>query len=300
MATIALALALFLPSQDDKAAELFRLRRAAFEKRLERDRLLFEAHLALDRGDYDLAVAMHRAARRLESEAATMKRRETALIDAAVKALVADLESPDIEVRDSAGIRLEELGPPALAAMEKACKTAGNEEVRARLRQAIERIREMSIDDAGRLRQWASDAKASSEYSDTGWSAKQATGKPDTPTAGDNRTAWASKQPDAGAEWLELTYDRWVRPTHVRVRETFNPGAVVKVEARDAEDRWHVLWQGDDPTRESPGWFTASFGATKVVTRTIRVTLDSAAVEGWNEIDAVELIGDPAPVPKGK
>ena len=40
---------------------------------------------------------------------------------------------------------------------------------------------------------------------------------------------------------------------------------------------------------------TLTFKRPPFSSRTIRVTIDAAAVPGWNEIDAVELIGDPAP-----
>ncbi|NQT13820.1 MAG: hypothetical protein HQ582_13790 [Planctomycetes bacterium] len=60
---------------------------------------------------------------------------------------------------------------------------------------------------------------------------EQATGPPDTPRAGDIRTAWASASPDGQKEWLLLDYAKVVRPTAVAVHETYNPGAVYQVSA---------------------------------------------------------------------
>ena len=40
------------------------------------------------------------------------------------------------------------------------------------------------------------------------WSPRQATGAPDTPAPGDNRTAWAANTSSNAVEWLELTYAR--------------------------------------------------------------------------------------------
>lgn len=71
-------------------------------------------------------------------------------------------------------------------------------------------------------------------------------------------------------------------PTRVRIRETCAPGAVVKVECRDGAGKWHALWTGQDPTRELPGWLVVE----------VKAGVPASKVEGWNEIDAVELVGE--------
>ena len=185
------------------------------------------------------------------------------------------------------------LGPAAIPILEKLLP-GPSAEVRYRLGDAIAKLKRMEIDGEGRLHQWAASAQASSEYTNADWSATQATGKPDTLAAGDARTAWASLKEDGGDEWLELGYENAVRPTQVRVHETFNPGAVVRVEARDEAGTWQPLWEGKSRTTETIRWFTIDI-APRFATRSIRITLDSAGVPGWNEIDAVELVGDPGP-----
>ena len=142
------------------------------------------------------------------------------------------------------------------------------------------------------LRQWASTAKASSEYSPDGWNAQQACGPPNTETAGDHNTAWTTQAEDAGPQWIELTYGIPVFPDGVRIHETFNCGTVVRVEALNSSGQWMPLWAGADPTLGQPiAWFEVPFTPQPFTTRTIRVTLDTAKVPGWNEIDAVELLG---------
>ena len=61
------------------------------------------------------------------------------------------------------------------------------------------------------------------------WSPEQATGEPDTATAGDVKTAWATREQNKGEEWIALEYKRPVAVHAVRIRETFNPGAIRKV-----------------------------------------------------------------------
>ena len=118
---------------------------------------------------------------------------------------------------------------------------------------------------------------------------------PNTPAAGDYDTAWASAETDAGEETLELTYEYSVVPAAVHIYESYNPGAVVAVEAYDADaDEWVALWEGEAAATEEPiRVFSPEMTAPEFATNVIRLVLDTAAVEGWNEIDAVQLVGRP-------
>lgn len=121
------------------------------------------------------------------------------------------------------------------------------------------------------------------------WSAGQVCGEPDTMTGGDHATAWASQEPDGGIEWIEADFDEAVDATAVLVRETFNPGAVVRIEVLDENGKRYTLWKGDDPTRESPGELVVEFPEA-FRTGSIKVVLDTRKVPGWNEIDAIGLM----------
>ncbi len=125
-----------------------------------------------------------------------------------------------------------------------------------------------------------------------GFGPEQATGAPDTQPGSDLPTAWASKTPDAEPEWLTLEFDRAVSPKEVRVHQTLNPGALVKVTAFDAGGNEAVAWEGQGPA--PPG---ARAGISVIPlrvdfeTKRIKLYLDSPAVRGFNEIDAVALVG---------
>lgn len=150
---------------------------------------------------------------------------------------------------------------------------------------------ETPMDFAG---QWAIEATASSEYEEERYNAMQATGEPNTLTSGDFPTAWASREADAGEETLELTFDAAVVPVAINIYESNAPGAVIKVEAFYAEDEsWSVIWEGSEPTDEPSRIFSPELETIDFETSQIRLTLDSASVSGWNEIDAVELVGLP-------
>ncbi len=123
------------------------------------------------------------------------------------------------------------------------------------------------------------------------WATVQMTVEPDTPFGGDSPTAWHSKHADMGEVWIELDYATAVTPEQVRIHETFNPGAVKAVLAKDGAD-WTPLWSGVAPAGEAPHWFEPPLESASLRTRTLRIELDTSRQKGWNEIDAVELIGD--------
>jgi hypothetical protein len=150
------------------------------------------------------------------------------------------------------------------------------------------------VEPGGAIRQWALTASASSEYGSSGqWSAQSAAGAPDVTQYSDNQKAWTPKLEDGTTDWLDLRYDQAVIPTAVRIHESFNPGFVTKVEAyHTAEGTWATLWEGRDTTLAGgPGVFEPPLDQTIAVDR-IRITVNTN-VPGWNEIDAVELVGVP-------
>ncbi|HYF50889.1 MAG TPA: hypothetical protein VEJ63_15850, partial [Planctomycetota bacterium] len=172
----------------DTSAELARERQARAEAR----KLSAAAHKALDSRDYEAAVAQHKRAVVLVQEA-------DAIVDRVVKEAVADLNADDFEQREAATRRLMKLSPGSIPRLEELSRTTAPE-VSLRLLQAVAHLQQLDEDSDGRLRQWAIDATASSEYQADQWSAKQATGKPNTPNAGDAPTAWASMNADGGEE----------------------------------------------------------------------------------------------------
>lgn len=146
--------------------------------------------------------------------------------------------------------------------------------------------------------QWAITAKASSTYaSKTGenasWSPEQMTGEPNVKVYGDNGFAWASKEQDKGMEWVKLTFEKEVNVTEIRIKETFNPGAITKIELIDTDKNSHVVYKNTAEKRDaSMQYLVASFEKTDYKTKTVKITIDSPTVTGWNEIDAVQLVGE--------
>ena len=154
------------------------------------------------------------------------------------------------------------------------------------------------------IRQWATGASASSAFGGLlsterdDQSPYAATGQPDVQVCDDSRRAWAPEAEDAGMQWLELTYDQELYVSSIRIHENFGPGAVARIELEDA-GQYRTVWQGTDMNDECPGVFqvtlreeisNVTWQMTNFDTDTVRIYLDTR-VEGWNEIDAVEMIG---------
>jgi hypothetical protein len=135
---------------------------------------------------------------------------------------------------------------------------------------------------------WASTVRAfSSQYTDGDWSAARALGAPDVPAGGgDHPNAWAPEGPDDRVEFLEVGFDRPRRIDGVDVLETHNAGAVTRVELI-ADDGTRTVAYSAGPAALAPFRRHIALACTARPIAAVRVTLESAAVADWNEIDAI-------------
>lgn len=150
--------------------------------------------------------------------------------------------------------------------------------------------------------QWAVAASASSTYSGdktptakTSYSPAAATGAPNVDRYGDNGNSWATETADKGIEWLEVKFDKPVNATQIHIRQSYSPGAIIKVELIGDDGSKNTVWEGVDTQAYAPdaiAWFDRSFDKTAYRVAGARITLATNAVPGWNEIDAVQLLGD--------
>ncbi|MCX6053889.1 MAG: hypothetical protein NTZ74_03045 [Chloroflexi bacterium] len=143
----------------------------------------------------------------------------------------------------------------------------------------------------GLFRQWARSAIASSEFGDTSWAAYQATGKPDVDSCSDSGLAWASSSTDT-LEWIELSYDVAVTPTEINIYQSYNPSQVIEVQVTDTEGIQYSVWTGNVETVETcPDLLTLPIGLNIKINKVMIIIDQSILGVGWNEIDAVELVG---------
>jgi ubiquitin len=142
------------------------------------------------------------------------------------------------------------------------------------------------------IRYVSSVSSFSTEYSTTSWSADKIIGAPDAyPRYGDIATAWASRSTDAQREELVLVFQNPAPIEKISIYETYNPGAIDAIYAKNPNtSEWVLLWSG---TASSAGSVSRIFSPTITPTTfdvsEIKLAINSPAVSGWNEIDAVSL-----------
>jgi hypothetical protein len=148
--------------------------------------------------------------------------------------------------------------------------------------------------DDGLAHQWASSASATSEYSSTAYNAMQATGAPDTAGCGDLVTAWASSGVQNPNEALTVYFDTAVWATQVNIYQTYTPGSIKGIALLPAVGGDPIpVANSADPGTDCPGVF--SIDLSDDLNSTINgvvIYLDQRKLGTWNEIDAVELVGN--------
>ena len=141
--------------------------------------------------------------------------------------------------------------------------------------------------------EWASSViDVSSQYSDGAWAAEQVLGPPDVfPNYGDTAKAWASQGADDPEEWIEVGFERASSISEVEIYETYNPGAIDRIELVTAHgrriDAVTSTFAGN-PSGSMQRRFSVRCTAEPIVA--VRVHLDSLAVAGWNELDAIGVV----------
>jgi len=140
---------------------------------------------------------------------------------------------------------------------------------------------------------WASGVVAfSSQYSSPGWAAAQALGYPDTyPRYGDFGTTWASATPDGQREFLELSFDDPSPANYIAVLETLDPGAIDSVYTwNPIANHYDLVWSAAAVAQSLQARLWAvTFPTTAYAVSRVRLAINSPAVSGWNEIDAVGI-----------
>jgi hypothetical protein len=143
--------------------------------------------------------------------------------------------------------------------------------------------------------QWATAATVSSTFGDPdpaeSSKAKNAIGAVDG-------EAWTNARQDIGFDWIELSYDKPVAATEVRLVMDKHKGveSVSKVELQDTEGKWNVIWSGvseiKDDERGPRTWMVRTFEKTPYKVKAVKYTFANNVVRGYKEVDAAQLIGD--------
>ncbi|WP_229207219.1 MULTISPECIES: hypothetical protein [unclassified Duganella] len=137
--------------------------------------------------------------------------------------------------------------------------------------------------------QWASAANASSNYSDS-QNASKAIGKVDG-------NYWSTKSSDVGFDSLEVTFDKPVNATQLRVAvaDAYGLDGITKVELQDTDGKWYTVWSGvhgvKADKRGPRTWFVQPIEKTAYKAKAARITKSNNMTSYCLQVDAVQLIG---------
>jgi hypothetical protein len=122
---------------------------------------------------------------------------------------------------------------------------------------------------------------------------RQATGQPNS-TARDSDVAWASRTPDDQREWLILDFGSPLKPKRIEIHENYNPGAVDRISIFDANGKEIDIPLSYQERKKDPKGVSVLSIPVDVESETTRlkIYINSPGVEGWNEIDAVNMIDE--------
>lgn len=90
----------------------------------------------------------------------------------------------------------------------------------------------------------------------------------------------------------DLEYHKEVFPIRISIYETYNPGSVVAIWARDETGQWFQLWSGPPQiVPHKPRIFSPPLQLCNFKTRMLRLEFNHSLLEYYTELDAVLLIG---------
>jgi hypothetical protein len=115
------------------------------------------------------------------------------------------------------------------------------------------------------------------------WSIEQCFGPPNDPT-GRAALSWCPL-PSTSQEWLQVEFDKAIRPASIVVHETYSIGALTRVSVFDNAGNEVTVWSGTQNKSGSVGTFTCP---TRIDFKTRRVKLYLNNTN-WSCIDAVGL-----------
>lgn len=142
----------------------------------------------------------------------------------------------------------------------------------------------------------------SSEYRPTqighAYRSKQILGAPNKlPDVGDSPCAWSPADADGrNEEWIKVGFDKTIPLKQIAIAENFNPGAVVRVYAYDAAGKEYLISETPAAQQAVKGRMLHVFPKQNIQANAVKIVLHPGKVSGFNQIDAIGISSDAAPV----
>jgi len=145
--------------------------------------------------------------------------------------------------------------------------------------------------------EWADSVTSYSSFSVSGlkkqFGPAQILGKPSKlPATGTSAAAWAPATDDGGPEFIEVRFKNSIYVQQVAIAENFNPGAITEIILIDASQKENSVYSNPNPTVLTGivgRMFYVFFKKTNYPIQGLRLKLNTAAIPGSNQIDAIAI-----------
>lgn len=142
---------------------------------------------------------------------------------------------------------------------------------------------------------YSSEYQPSNDACTNGWAACNIIGPPNVPGGtGDHGNAWSPSTSSTQREFIVVGFADPISIDAIHIHETFFPGAVDTVYVRNQYTaQWEMVWYGtasyytDGTSRIN----TITFPMTNYPVDLVRIAMNSPAVAGYNQIDAISIGG---------
>jgi outer membrane protein OmpA-like peptidoglycan-associated protein len=121
---------------------------------------------------------------------------------------------------------------------------------------------------------------------------EQVLGEPNAIPLGEpNSQAWSPKTVDEKEEFIEIRFAKSLISKQVAVVENANPGSTTKIELVDTNGKRHEVYKNDNPgpLAVKSRVLTVAFPPAKYRTIGVVVTMNTGAVGGINQLDAIGI-----------
>lgn len=127
--------------------------------------------------------------------------------------------------------------------------------------------------------------------------ASQALGYPSKlPQLGESPTAWAPQLAENPAEdWIQVGFSAPTPARQVIVAENVNPGAVVRIVVTDETGTDHTVYTNPKPQPSTEPLLLVPLPGNGLTVAKVKVSINSGAIRGINQIDAIGLSATASP-----
>ncbi|XP_072038828.1 F-box/LRR-repeat protein 4-like [Amphiura filiformis] len=111
-------------------------------------------------------------------------------------------------------------------------------------------------------------------------------------------------KPFLGQDFIDVSFEKAVYPTAVKIYQNYHPGAIIEIYAREvitknpinpsaSNIRWHLIWSGPPQTftEAKAVIHSAEFKGLSFKTDFIRLVLHHSHLDYYTELDSIELVG---------